>query len=70
LVVTVENRGGGEGQAVVNVKLRSRATGETVATADQTADLKAHETAQVTVELRPAAPGPYDEMVEVQYPAR
>jgi hypothetical protein len=68
LVVTVENQSGGAGQAEITARLRSKGTGATAAQADETVELQPHETVQVVLDLRPAAPGDYDAEVEAEYP--
>lgn len=68
LVITLQNQSGGEGQAQVIARLRSKASGETAAEGDQTVDLKPRETTQVLLQLQPPAPGDYDATVEAQYP--
>ena len=68
LVVTIENQSGGEGQAAITARLRSKATGETAAQTSETVELQSHERTQVVLELRPSAAGQYDATVDVQYP--
>jgi hypothetical protein len=68
LVVTIENRSGGEGQAEVTARLLSTATHETAAQTSQDVTLRPHETVQVTLDLQPGAPGDYDATVEAEYP--
>jgi len=68
LVITLQNRGGGEGGVDVIARLRARATGETVAQANQEVDLTAHEMLTTTLDIEPSGPGPYDISVEVRYP--
>jgi hypothetical protein len=68
LVVTLANQNGGEGQADVTARLRSKATGATVAQQDQTVTLQPHETVQLTFSLQADTPGDYDATVEAQYP--
>jgi hypothetical protein len=68
LVVTIENRSGGEGQAEVIARLRSKATHETAAETSQSITLQPYETVQMMLELRPSAIGDYDATVEAQYP--
>lgn len=67
-VVTVENRGRGEGAIEVTARLRTRATGQTAAQRAEMVDLMAHEKVSVVIELRPALPAPYDLAVEAKYP--
>jgi hypothetical protein len=68
LTVTIENQNGGEGQAAVTARLRSKSSGETAAESSETVELQSHETVQVVFELRPGVAGEYDATVEVQYP--
>jgi hypothetical protein len=68
LVVTVENRSGGEGQAEIIARLRSRASGQTVAQESRGVELKGHETLSLTIPLQPARPGDYEAQVEARYP--
>lgn len=68
LIVTIKNASGGEGEIAVVARLRVRVTGVIAAQADQTATLPPRETLQLTFDLRPAAPGPYDVSVEATYP--
>jgi hypothetical protein len=67
-VVVIRNQGGGEGEIAMIVRLRSRASGQTAAAREETVDLAPHETQEVTIELRPTAPAPYDLAVEARYP--
>jgi hypothetical protein len=66
--VTVENKGGGEGQIEIIARLRARATGRTAAQRSEMVDLLPHEKLEVILELRPALPAPYDLSVEASYP--
>lgn len=68
MIVTIKNRGRGNGEVSVDVALKSPATGVTVAAGDMQVQMKGHETTQVAIELRPGAPGPYEESAEVSYP--
>lgn len=68
LIIALQNRGGGEGGIDVIARLRVRATGATVAQANQEIDLTAHEMLTTTLEIEPSGPGPYDISVEVRYP--
>ncbi len=68
LIITLQNRGGGEGGTEVIARVRARATGETVAQVNDNVDLKAHETLTTTLDVQPSGPGPYDISVEVRYP--
>lgn len=68
LIVTLQNRGGGEGGIEVIARVQVKATGATVAQANDNIDLKAHETLTATLEVDPSSSGPYDISVEVRYP--
>lgn len=68
LLVTVKNRGSGAGEASVQAVLRSPGSDIAVATGQELVDLTGRETAQVAIELRPGAPGPYTAEVAVVYP--
>ena len=68
VVALIENRGGGEGHVEVVARLRSRATGQTAAEREETVELSPREALHMTLELRPALPGPYDLTVEATYP--
>lgn len=68
LVVTLENRNGGAGQAQVTARLRAAGDGTTAAQATETVQLEPHETAHLVIELRPPAPGDYQATVEAEYP--
>lgn len=67
LAVTVANDGPGDGSAQITSRLRD-ARGEVVAQEQRQVELQPHETATVTVELRPAKPGPYRAASDVQAP--
>jgi hypothetical protein len=68
MLVTVHNRGRGEGEISVTVSLRVRGGSDVVATGQEDVQLRGHATAQVAIELHPGAPGPYDAQVEAVYP--
>jgi len=68
LVVTLENQSGGEGQAEIIARLRSKSSGSTAAQTSETVELQPHETVQVVLELQPGAPGDYAADVEAKYP--
>jgi hypothetical protein len=68
LSVTVQNQGGGEGEAEVVARLLRKDTGETAAQEHELVMLEPHEAVQVVLELRPDAPGQFDVAVEAQYP--
>lgn len=68
LQVTIHNQGGGEGEAEMTVRLRSRSTGETVATENRGVALKEQETVSLVIPLQAARPGDYEPVVEVEYP--
>ena len=67
LAVTVANDGPGQGAAQITSRLRD-ARGAVVAQEVREADLQPHETVTVTLELRPAQPGPYRVASDVQSP--
>jgi hypothetical protein len=67
LAVTVANEGPGEGAAEITSRLRD-ARGSVVAQEERQVELQPHETVTVTVELRPARPGPYRAASDVQSP--
>jgi hypothetical protein len=68
LVVEIENRGAGEGQAKVVARLCPRGGGETVAQATQEVDMRGRETVRIDLPLQPTRPGPFDATVDVGYP--
>jgi hypothetical protein len=68
MLVTVHNRSRGEGEISVGVSLRVQGSNLVVATGQDDVQLRGHETAQVAIELRPGAPGPYDADVGAVYP--
>lgn len=67
LAVTVANDGPGDGAAQVTSRLRD-ARGAVVAQEQREVDLDPRETVTVTLEMRPAAPGPYRPESNVQAP--
>jgi hypothetical protein len=67
-VLTVENKGGGEGEIAITARIRARATGQTAAQRAETLDLLPHETTEVILELRPTVPAPFDLSTEARYP--
>jgi hypothetical protein len=68
LIVEIENRGRGEGEAEVIARLRPRGSAETAAQETQPVQLNGHETARIDIPLRPTGTGPFDAEVEAQYP--
>lgn len=68
MIVTIKNRGRGNGEVSVDVALKSPDTGVTVAAGDKQIQMKGHETTQVAIELYPGAPGPYEASAGVTYP--
>jgi hypothetical protein len=68
LVVEIENRGRGQGEAEVIARLHPRGSAETVAQETQPVQLNGRETARIEIPLRPTGPGPFDAEVEAQYP--
>jgi hypothetical protein len=68
LVVTIENRSGGAGQAELTARLHASGDSTTAAQQAETVELEPHETVQVVFELRPPALGDYQAAVEVEYP--
>jgi hypothetical protein len=68
LVVTVTNQGSGEGQVVLEARLRSRATRQTAAQTSQNLDMQPHETASAVIPLHPPEPGDYEATVTARYP--
>lgn len=68
LEATIKNQGWGHGQVNVTVRLRDKATGQTVQD-DRKAELRPNETTRVAIELI-APPGAYEPEVEVDYPPR
>ena len=65
---TIHNKGNGQGQVAVTVRLRDRASDQTIQE-DRKAVLKAGETTLVVVEMQ-APRGDYTPEVEVEYPPR
>lgn len=67
-VLTLENKGGGEGELEVTARLQAQGTGKTAAQRAEKLVLRPHETLEVLIELRPTPPAPYALSVEVKYP--
>lgn len=69
-IVTVMNKGGGEGQVAVTARLHAPGASATAAQAEAAVELGPRESLDVTIELRPSAPPPYELTVQVDYPPR
>lgn len=67
LAITIANDGPGDGGAQVTSRLRD-GHGAVVAQEQRELDLDPHETVTVTLEMHPAAPGPYRTESNVQAP--
>ena len=68
LVVTLRNASGGQGQVTVSARITG-ANGQVAASEEQhTASLSPHEVERLTIDVQPAAPGPYTVEVKASYP--
>jgi hypothetical protein len=68
VAATIRNQGWGHGEARVTVRLRDRASGQTIQR-EETVALDTGETTRLTAELR-APPGDYAVEVDAEYPPR
>lgn len=68
LVVAVKNASGGEGQVTVSARITG-GNGQVAASVEEhTVSLDPHELERLTIEVQPAAPGPYHVKVTASYP--
>jgi hypothetical protein len=64
---TIRNRGGGEGEASVDVRLRDRKSGHTYQK-QETVELKGHEVTHLSVVIHAPSGADYEPLAEARYP--
>jgi hypothetical protein len=64
---TIRNRGGGEGEASVDFRLRDRESGQTYQK-QETVELKAHEVTHLSAMIHAPSEADYEPIAEARYP--